>query len=118
MPEKTRSLVAVSGGEVITTRRVYRCGTRIGEVRDRSRCDNRPVRVALLGLGTVGAAVARRLTDETWRQEVAARGLTAPELVAVAVRDPDRDRGLSLPKSVHRSDELAAAVSRMDVDVV
>lgn len=52
---------------------------------------NAPVRVALLGCGTVGAAVARRLRD---RAERYAAQLGRPlELVGVLVRDPDRPRG-------------------------
>jgi homoserine dehydrogenase len=76
------------------------------------------LRVALLGLGTVGGAVASRLIDETWRRDIAARGVTPPELVAVGVRDPSRERSVVLPSFVDRTDALAAVVARMDVDVV
>lgn len=52
-----------------------------------------PVRVALLGAGTVGAAVARRLVD---RAEVFATRVGAPlELTGIAVRDLGRPRDLS-----------------------
>ncbi len=54
--------------------------------------DTPPVRVALLGAGTVGAAVARRLGD---RADLLARRVGAPlELVGVAVRDLTRPRDL------------------------
>lgn len=49
-----------------------------------------PVRIALLGAGTVGAAVARRLGE---RADLYAARLGRPlELVGVAVRDPSRAR--------------------------
>ncbi|MCK0112316.1 homoserine dehydrogenase [Ornithinimicrobium sp. F0845] len=52
-----------------------------------------PVRVALLGAGTVGAAVARRLAD---RAEVFAERVGAPlELTGIAVRDLGRPRDLT-----------------------
>ena len=76
------------------------------------------LRVALLGLGTVGGAVAARLVDETWRRDIAARGVTPPELVAVGVRNPVRERSVVLPSFVDRTDALAAVVARIDVDVV
>jgi homoserine dehydrogenase len=76
------------------------------------------LRVALLGLGTVGSAVAARLLDEEWRRSIAARGLTPPELVAVGVREPGRQRALDLPNWVDRTDELRSVVARIDVDVV
>lgn len=77
-----------------------------------------PLRVALLGLGTVGAAVAGRLVHDGWRQHVSLRGMTPPDLVAVGVRDPDRDRGVELPPTVDRTDDLASLVDRDDIDVV
>jgi homoserine dehydrogenase len=78
----------------------------------------KPLRVGLLGLGTVGAAVARRLVDDGWRRDRLARGTNPPDLVAVGVREPDRPRGVDLPRSVSRSDDLAAVVAQDDVDVV
>jgi homoserine dehydrogenase len=77
-----------------------------------------PLRVALLGLGTVGRAVAGLLVRDGWRGHVSLRGITPPDLVAVGVRDPGRDRGVELPESVERSDDLAVLVDRDDVDVV
>src|SRR5215213_9174355 len=76
------------------------------------------LRVVLLGLGTVGRAVAIRLVDEEWRAHVSTRGISPPELVAVGVRDPQRPRSLGLPASVLISDDLRAVVARDDVDVV
>jgi homoserine dehydrogenase len=75
-----------------------------------------PLRVALLGLGTVGRAVAqgllahrRRLTDAT-----AGRGI---RLVAVADTDPSRFEGLDL-EGVDRLDDGGAVIGRPGVDVV
>lgn len=51
-----------------------------------------PVRVALLGAGTVGSAVARRLSSQA---EVVAARVGAPVTISgVAVRDVTKDRGL------------------------
>ena len=83
-----------------------------------ARWHNPPMRVALLGLGTVGGAVAARLLDERWRSSVAARGRPTPQLVAVGVRDPERQREVELPLSVDRTDDLESVVDRDDVDVV
>jgi homoserine dehydrogenase len=66
----------------------------------------------------VGRAVTARLTDDAWRTNMSARGIDPPQLVAVGVREPGRDRGLKLPPTVHVSDELGAVVARTDVDVV
>ncbi|HYN29691.1 MAG TPA: homoserine dehydrogenase [Dermatophilaceae bacterium] len=49
-----------------------------------------PVRVALLGCGVVGSAVARRLVEHA--DDLAARVGAPLELVGVAVRRPGRDR--------------------------
>ncbi len=77
-----------------------------------------PLRVGLLGLGTVGRAVAGALLDDRWRARVRARGGPELELVAVGVREPGRSRGLVLPASVDASDDLEALVARPDLDVV
>lgn len=78
----------------------------------------RPLRVALLGLGTVARPVAAHLVDPAWRAALVERGITPPELVAVGVRDPERERGVALPDTVRRTDDLAALVRDPDVDVV
>jgi homoserine dehydrogenase len=76
-----------------------------------------PLRVGLLGLGTVGGAVAARLLDDRWRREAQRQG-TAPELVAIGVRDPERARGVELPDTIERTADLASVAQRPDVDVV
>src|ERR1035437_8740910 len=54
------------------------------------------VGVGLIGLGTVGAAVARRLVAE-WEMPGRRAGV-APALRRVAVRDPARPREVALPR--------------------
>ncbi|MFX0538068.1 homoserine dehydrogenase [Ornithinimicrobium sp. Y1847] len=72
-----------------------------------------PVRVAVLGAGTVGAAVVRRLQE---RSDLYAARLGRPlELVGVAVRDLERERD-----GVDRSlltDDAESLVDRADVVV-
>jgi homoserine dehydrogenase len=82
------------------------------------RSPDRPLRVGLLGLGTVGGAVAARLLDPDWQQLAGARGLPPPQLVAVGVREPTRARAVNVPASVAVSDDLGSVVDRPDVDVV
>lgn len=78
---------------------------------------DRPLRVALLGLGTVGREVARALVG---RGPELARGAGGGEirLVAVGVRDPGRERGVALPGDVARTDDLAGLVARGGYDVL
>ena len=72
-------------------------------------------RIGLLGMGTVGAAVARRLLDDAeLLQQRSGRRL---QLAAVAVRDPARARDLDLGEVPLRTDAVAVA-SDPQVDVV
>jgi len=74
-----------------------------------------PVRVALLGAGTVGAAVARRLAD---RAEVFAGRVGAPlELTGIAVRDLGRPRDLSGVLPGLLTDDPGSLVDSADVVV-
>jgi homoserine dehydrogenase len=76
-----------------------------------------PLRIALLGLGTVGREVAVTLLrppDEL--REIAGR--RELRLVAVGVREPARSRGVDLPGTVRRTDDLGAVATDPDVDVV
>jgi homoserine dehydrogenase len=79
---------------------------------------DRPLRIGLLGLGTVGGAVAQMLLDPAWRRAATSHGARPPELVAVGVRDPERSRAVELPTEVERTADVLAAASRPDVDVV
>ncbi len=76
-----------------------------------------PLRVALLGLGTVGGAVARGLLERGPDLARAAGGRPI-HLVAVGVRDPDRPRAVTLPRAIVRTDDLAAVAVDPGVDVV
>lgn len=60
--------------------------------------DYRPIRVALLGAGSVGAQVARLLIEN--QEELAKRVGTNLELVGIAVRDAGAKRGAELPKNL------------------
>jgi homoserine dehydrogenase len=77
-----------------------------------SAVDGRPVRVALLGCGTVGGEVARLLTEQA--AELAARAGAPVELAGIAVRRPDKHP--ELPQHLLTSD--AAGLVESDVDVV
>ncbi|MFT4299578.1 MAG: homoserine dehydrogenase [Aeromicrobium sp.] len=75
----------------------------------------RPLRIALLGCGSVGTQVARLLDRDA---EELARRVGAPlELVGIAVRDLGADRGLDLDPALFTTDALAL-VTRGDLDVV
>jgi homoserine dehydrogenase len=75
-------------------------------------------RIGLLGLGTVGSAVATRLLDPDWRANAVARGHAVPSLVAIAVRDAERQRSLELPSVVRVTQDIDAVVGADDVDIV
>ncbi|MGH3730541.1 MAG: homoserine dehydrogenase, partial [Micromonosporaceae bacterium] len=75
-----------------------------------------PLRIAMLGCGTVGAEVARLLHEQS--ADLTARIGAPLELVGIAVRRPDRDRGdVPVPREVFTSDALGL-VKRDDVDIV
>jgi homoserine dehydrogenase len=78
----------------------------------------RPLRIGLLGLGTVGGAVASMLLDDAWRRAAGGHGVAAPELVVVGVRDPDRERPVRLPPEVERTADVVSVGRRSDVDVI
>jgi homoserine dehydrogenase len=74
------------------------------------------VRVALLGCGTVGSEVVRLLHEQA--DDLTARIGAPLELVGIAVRRPDRDRGpLPVPRELFTADSLGL-VKRDDVDIV
>jgi homoserine dehydrogenase len=76
-----------------------------------------PLRVALLGLGTVGAAVARGILEHGPELSIPTGGRPI-HLVAVGVRDPDRPRAVELPRAIVRSADLSAMAMHPGVDVV
>ena len=75
----------------------------------------RPLRIAIAGLGTVGAGVIRLL--DTNRDLIAARAGRAIEVVAVAARDRGKDRGVDIARFAWE-DDMTALARRDDVDVV
>jgi homoserine dehydrogenase len=76
----------------------------------------RPVKLALLGCGTVGSEVVRLLHDQAG--DLTARIGAPLELVGIAVRRPGRARGdLPVDPALFTTDALGL-VKRDDVDVV
>ncbi len=74
-----------------------------------------PLRVAIAGLGTVGAGVIRLI--ETNGDLIARRAGRPIEVVAVSARDRTRDRGIDLSR-YQWVDDTAALVTTGDADVV
>lgn len=74
-----------------------------------------PLRVALAGLGTVGAGVIKLI--EANRALIERRAGRPIAVVAVTARDRDRDRGVDLGK-IDWVDDATALISRDDVDVI
>ena len=74
-----------------------------------------PLRIALAGLGTVGAGVIRLL--ETNAALLRARAGRELRIVAVSARDRDKDRGVDLTR-FDWDDDMTAMAARDDVDVV
>jgi homoserine dehydrogenase len=75
----------------------------------------RTLRVGLLGCGTVGAAVIRLLDAN--RDDIAARAGCALEVAKVAVRDPDRDRGVPLARDAFVANPMSV-IDDPSVDIV
>lgn len=75
----------------------------------------RPLRVALVGCGTVGREVVRLLADHG--EDLAARIGAPLELVGIAVRDPVRDRGVPVDPALF-TDDAYGLVTGPDVDLV
>ena len=74
-----------------------------------------PVRLGLLGCGTVGGALVHLLAEEA--DDIEARTGLRLEVTRVAVRDPGRDRSLPLRPEVFTADP-AEVVASPDVDLV
>ena len=73
------------------------------------------LRIAIAGLGTVGAGVIRLL--DTNRDLIAARAGRAIEVIAVSARDRNKDRGVDHHR-FHWEDDMTHLAAREDVDVV
>ncbi|MGB3379151.1 MAG: homoserine dehydrogenase, partial [Allopontixanthobacter sediminis] len=74
-----------------------------------------PLRIALAGLGTVGAGMIRLL--ETNADIVRARAGRPLEIVAVSARDRSKNRGVDISRFAWE-DDMTAMAARGDVDVV
>jgi Homoserine dehydrogenase len=78
--------------------------------------DDKPVRLALLGCGTVGSEVVRLLHEQA--DDLRARVGAPLQLVGIAVRRIGRDRGnLPVDRTLFTTDALGL-IKRDDVDVV
>lgn len=73
-----------------------------------------PIRIGLLGCGTVGSSTVRLLAAQA--DDLAARVGAPLRITRVAVRDTTRDRGL--PEHVVVSDDAMAVATAEDVDLV
>jgi homoserine dehydrogenase len=76
--------------------------------------DQKRVRIAILGAGVVGSQVARLLIEQ--KDDLAQRIGAVPEIVGIAVLDPDEPREDDLPRSILRGDP-AALVDEADIVV-
>jgi len=74
-----------------------------------------PLRIALAGLGTVGAGVIRLLESNAGL--IARRAGRPIEIVAVSARDRAKDRGVDISRFAWE-DDMTAMAARADVDVV
>lgn len=76
---------------------------------------DKPLRIAIAGLGTVGTGVIRLL--ETNRDLLTARAGREIEVTAVSARDRNRNRGVDLSRYAWE-DDMTALAAREDVDLV
>lgn len=77
--------------------------------------DTAPLRLAIAGLGTVGAGVIKLL--EVNRELVARRAGRPIEVVAISARDRSKDRGVDL-SPYEWVDDMASLATREDIDAV
>lgn len=77
--------------------------------------DSRPLRLALLGCGSVGTQVVRLLHEQA--DDLAARAGAPIELAGVAVRRPELHRGADVPRDLLTTDAMGLVTSG-DLDLV
>ncbi|ADV61274.1 homoserine dehydrogenase [Isosphaera pallida ATCC 43644] len=75
-----------------------------------------PLRVGMLGLGTVGGGVARLLSGEGER--IARRAGRPIQLTTIVVRDPKRPRAIAPPPGTRLTDDPRAVLDNPELDVV
>ncbi len=90
-------------------------GTAMRDVGVRGQGDRAPLKVALLGCGSVGSQVYRLLTEQS--ADLKARAGAPLEIVGVAVRDLGRPRDIAVKPELLTTDGLDL-VTRPDVDIV
>lgn len=73
-----------------------------------------PLRVALIGMGTVGTGVARILTDQAER--IARRAGRSIEIRRVAVQHVEKSRAVALPNGLI-TDDLEAVYADKEIDI-
>ena len=73
-----------------------------------------PLRVALIGMGTVGTGVARILTDQAER--IARRAGRSIEIRRVVVQHVEKSRSVALPNGLI-TDDLEAVYADKEIDV-
>ena len=75
----------------------------------------KPLKVAVAGLGTVGAGVVTLLRQQA--EVISERAGRAIVVTAVSAKDRKKDRGLDL-SNLHWYDDSATMAAEADVDVV
>lgn len=76
----------------------------------------KPLKIAVAGLGTVGAGLVKLLSDNA--APIAARAGRPVVVTAVSARDRSRDRGITLAADVAWYDDAAKMAAEADCDVV
>jgi len=76
----------------------------------------KPLKIAVAGLGTVGAGLVKLLSENA--PAITARAGRAIEVVAVSARDRSKDRGIAIPASVTWYEDAAKMTAEAEVDVV
>ncbi|MBC7906635.1 MAG: homoserine dehydrogenase, partial [Rhodospirillaceae bacterium] len=76
----------------------------------------KPLKIAIAGLGTVGAGLVKLLSDNAG--PIAARSGRPIQVVAVSARDRSKDRGIALAADVAWYEDAAKMAAEADVDVV
>jgi len=76
----------------------------------------KPLKIAVAGLGTVGAGLVKLLTDNA--EAIASRAGRPIQVTAVSARDRSKDRGVAIPASVAWYEDAAKMAAEADADVV
>jgi homoserine dehydrogenase len=76
----------------------------------------KPLKIAIAGLGTVGAGLVKLLSDQA--ELVAARAGRPITVAAVSARDKSRERGITLAADVAWYDDAVRMAAEAEVDVV